>query len=138
MRTADGFNVHDIFEIANVGQHEILLMCGGSSNGFVERNALHGLISIAQKIIRAVLHPARHVSVRWAAVGRVVLEATILWRIVGWSDDDAVGKVLFSPTVINQDGARDDWSRGYPIVFLNDRFDTICSEYFKRGALCRA
>ena len=51
---------------------------------------------------------------------RVVLEASILRRIVRGRDDDTVGEVFLAAAVINQDRARDDWGRSYAVVLLDD------------------
>ncbi len=80
-------------------------MRGRGSNRFVEGNPLYVRVSGAQQIIRPVLDPAGYVGVGGAAVGWVVLEASILRRIVGWRDHDAIGEVFLASAVIDQNGA---------------------------------
>ena len=50
-------------------------------------------LPLAQQLVGPVLDPLRDVGVGRAAVGRVVLEAAVLGRIVRRRDDDAVGEV---------------------------------------------
>jgi len=47
-----------------------------------------------KQFVRAVLDPARHVSIGRSAVGRVVLEASILGRVVGRCNDDAIRQMF--------------------------------------------
>ena len=50
---ANRVHVHDILEIANIGQHEILLMRRRSLDRAFERNALDASISCSQQLVRA-------------------------------------------------------------------------------------
>ena len=137
MGAANGVDVDDVAEIANIGENKIFLMRGRGSNRFFEWNAFDSGISRAQQFVRTILHPARDFGIGWTTVGRVVLETSVLGRVVRWRDDDAVGEVILATTVVHEDGARDDRSRRYTVVFLNDRFNAIRRQHFERGALGR-
>ena len=71
------------------------------------RDALHAGVAGAQQLVGAILDPPRDVGVGRAAVGRVVLEAAVLRRIVRRRDDDAVGEVPAAAAVVDEDRARD-------------------------------
>ena len=134
---ANGIDVDDIAEVANVRKNKIFLSCGGRSNRFFERHAFDSGIFRAQQLVSTVLDPARHCRVGRAAVGRIVLETAVLRRVVRGRDDDAVGEVILTATVVNQNGSRDDRGRSYTVVLLNDRFDAIGREHFESRALRR-
>ena len=91
MGAANRIHVNDIFEITNIRQDEIFLMSCFGLDSFGKWNPLHTDIPRAQQFVRAILYPAGHVGIGRAAVGRVVLEASILRRIVRWRNHDAVG-----------------------------------------------
>ena len=88
---ANRIHVNNILEIANVRQDEIFLVSGRGADGFSKRNALDPCIPCSLQFVRAILYPAGHVDIGWTAIGRVVLEASVLRRIVRWRNDDAVG-----------------------------------------------
>ena len=100
-----------------------------------ERHALHSSIVSAQQFVGAILHPARHVGIGRAAVGRIVFEAAVLRRIVRRRDDDAIGETGFASAIVNEDGTRDDRRRRHAIVALDDRLDIFGGQNFQRGAL---
>ena len=133
---ANGFHVHDIFQILDVRQNKIFLVrgCGLERGG--ERHALHAGIISAQQFIRAILHPLGHVGVGRAAVGGIVFEPAVGRRIVRRRDDDAVGETGFATAIVNNDGARNHRRRRHAVIFLNDGFHAVGREHFERGALC--
>src|SRR5271166_4971219 len=96
-------------------------------DGFGEWNSLDPHVPRSQQFVRPVLDPAGHVGIGGAAVGRVVLEASILGRIVRRRDDDAVGEMIlvFATAVVNENGARDYGGRRYAVVFLDDRLYVV-------------
>ena len=82
-------------QIVDIGQDEIVLVrrlprLMAAANGMRFTPALPPRSS---SLARSWIH-LRHVGVGRAAVGRVVLEAAVLRRIVRGRDDDAVGEVL--------------------------------------------
>src|SRR5215468_1486071 len=135
--STNGIDVDDVFEVKNVGQDEVFLVRCCGTNGLVERNALYIFIFRTKQIIRAILDPTRHIGVRRAAVGRVVLEPSILRWIVRGCNDDAVCEVFFTISVVNENGSRDDRSRGYTVIFLDDGLNAIRGQHFESSALGR-
>ena len=75
-------------------------MRGRGADSVVERDPLHPRVACAQQLVRAILDPARHVGIGGAAVGRIVLEASILRRVVRRRDDDAVRQVFLAAAVV--------------------------------------
>src|SRR6266446_1195161 len=80
----------------------------------------------------------RYISVGRPAVGRVVLEAAVLRRVVRWCDDDAIGQSLLAAAVMDNNGARNNWRRGYPILALDNSLGEVGREHLKSGSLRRA
>src|SRR5262249_40072010 len=58
-------------------------------------------------------------------------------RVVRGCYDDAVGEMLFTATVVDENSVRDNRRRGYPIVLLNDGFDIVAGQHLERGTLRR-
>ena len=81
--------------------------------------------------------PSGHVGIGRAAVGRVVLEAAVLGRVVRRRDDDAVREVLVAAAVVDEDGPRDDRRRRHAVVALNDGLDAVRRQDLERRALGR-
>ena len=95
------------------------------------------VVSPAQQFVGPVLDPVRHVGVGGAAVGRVVLEAAVLGRIVRRRDDDAVREVLLATAVVDEDGPGDDRRRRDAVVGLDDRLHAVGRQDLQRRALGR-
>ena len=102
-----------------------------------KRHATHSRVAGPQQFVGSILDPLRHVGVGRSAIGRVVLEAAILGRIVRRRDDDAVGKMCLARAVVDEDGPRDDRRRRHAVVALNDGLDAIGRQDLQRGALGR-
>ena len=134
---ADGVHVDDVPQVVDVGQDEIFLVRGRRLDGRGERHALHAAVAAPQQLVGPVLDPLGHVGVGRAAVGRVVLEAAVLGRIVRRRDDDAVREVLLAAAVVDEDGSRDDRRRRHAVVALDDGLDPVGRQDLKRGALGR-
>ena len=66
--------------------------------------ACYPLERAGQQCIRPLLDPARDSRIRRTPVRRVVLETTILGRIVRGGDDDAVRPVRGSSAIVCEDG----------------------------------
>ena len=88
-------------------------------------------------VVGTILDPLRHVGIGRTAIGRVVLEAAVLGRVVRGRDDDAVGEMLRAAAVVNEDRARDDRRRRHAVVALDDRLDVVGRQHLERGALGR-
>src|SRR6516225_8372633 len=117
---ADSLRVHHIPEVFDVGKDEIFLVSGrGAQRGCV-RYAFNNGFSTSEQFVRPVLDPSRRARVGRAAIRRVVLEASVLWRIMRRCDHNVIGEVIFAAAIVDQDGARDDWGRGNSILPLYD------------------
>ena len=62
-------------------------------------------------------------------IWRVILEATVRRRIVRRRDDNAVGEMLLTIPVINENGSRDDWRWCEAVVSLDDRLHVVGRQY---------
>src|SRR5215813_254701 len=134
-RGADGIHVDDIPQITDVRQNKIFLACALRLHRRNEGHSLYAGVFLPQQLVGTVLDPLGHVGIRWTTVGWVILETTVLRRIMRGCDDDTVGKMLFSATVIDENSVRDNRRRGYSIVLLNDGFDIVGGQHLERGTL---
>src|SRR5262249_25167511 len=90
---------------------------------------------VAQQLVSAALNPLCYVGVSGTTIGRIVLETAVRRRVVRRRDDDAVGEILFTIPVINENCSRDNRRRSEAVISLDDSFNTICREHFQSGAL---
>src|SRR5579884_2274903 len=112
-------------------------MSCGRADGFLVRNAFYVFVTRPQQIVCAILYPAGDIGVRRAAIGRVVLETSVLGRIMRWRDHDPVGEVFLPAKVVDENGMRDHGRRRYTAIFLNDSFYSVGGEHFEGSLLCR-
>src|SRR5262247_4577447 len=134
---ANSVHVDDVSQITDIRQNKIFLACALRLHRRREGHAFYTGVFLPQKLVGTVLDPLGHVGIGWPTVGWVILEATVLRRIVRGCDDDTVGEMLFSATVIDENSVRDNRRRGYSIVLLNDGFDIVAGQHLERGALRR-
>ncbi len=135
---ANGFHVDDVPQVVDIGQHEVFLVCGRRLYGRRNRYPFHRSIVGAQQFVGPVLDPAGDIGVRRPAVGRVVLEAAVLGRIMRRCDDNAVREVVFAAAVVNDNGPRYYGRGSNAVILLNDGLDVIGGQDFERGALRRS
>src|ERR1700678_3195272 len=102
MGIANRVHVNDILEITNIRQDEILLVGSRRPDRLSKGNSLNPCILCSQQLVRAILPPAGLGGSSRAAVGRVVLEASILRLIVRRRDHDAVGWMILTAAIVNQ------------------------------------
>jgi hypothetical protein len=134
-RRADHVEVDDVPQVVHVRQDEIVAMGRCRADRGVDRSPRDARIRAPQEIVGAVLHPARHVGVGGSAVRRVVLEAAVLWRIVGGCHHDPVGEVVRMAAVVDEDRARDRGRGREAIVALDHRLYAVRRQHLERGAL---
>src|SRR5262249_7094691 len=67
------------------------------------------------------------------SVGRVVLEAPVLGRVVGRRDDDAVGKAVRPALVMHEDGERERGGRGVAVARIRQDTYFVGGEHLERG-----
>src|SRR6266481_5959324 len=130
-------HVNDISQVADVWHDKVFLMGAPSLDGCRVWRPLYASVVSSQEFVGPVLNPARYVGVGGTAITRIVFKAAILWRVVRRRDHDAVREVLLAAAVINQDGARDNWSWRDAVVSLNYCIHVVGRQNLKCGALGR-
>ena len=90
---ADSVHVHDVFQVVDVRQDEVVLVCNRRIDRGRERYPLDARVPGPQQLVGAVLNRLGHVDVGGSAVRRVVLEAAVIGRIVRRRDHDSVREV---------------------------------------------
>jgi hypothetical protein len=130
-------HVKHIAEVGHVRQDQVLRVRSAGLHGDGERHARHAGVPGAQQEVGAVLDPPRDVGVGRTAVGRVVLEAAVLRRVVRRRNDNAVREVLAAAAVVHQDRVRDDRCGGDTVVALDDGVHPVGREHLERRALGR-
>ena len=122
----DRIHVDDRREVVDVGRHVVM---GRDRRAGVGRRHLPDAIEAGlQEPVRLVLDPAGDVRVGRAAVGRVVLEAAVLGRVVRRRHDDAVGQAIVAAAVVDEDRVRDDRGRRVAVVGIDPDVDTVRDE----------
>ncbi len=106
---------------------------GVGTQGFFMANARYADDLLGQQFVGLVLDPLGDIAVSRAAVGRVVLEATALRRVVRRGNDDAVSQPGRAATVVTDDrvGHRRRWR--VLVTFGDHHLYAIGSQHFKRG-----
>ena len=90
VRAADRIHIEHTAEIAYVSIEKVMPVRGSGAPGLFVRNSLHALKPAFQKHIGPGFDPSGDFGIGRPAVGRVVLEAAIVRRIVRRRDDNAV------------------------------------------------
>jgi hypothetical protein len=103
----------------------------------LEREALHAHEVMGKQSVRLRFDPAGYICIGWAAVGRVVLESTVLGRVMGGGNDDAVGQTGRSSPIVPQDGVRDDRCRCVPALLIDHHLHAVRRQYFEGAGQCR-
>ena len=135
-RRLDGRHVNHLAERRHVGRDEIVLMrVARLERGFVAE-ALHIFVAAAQEFVRAILHPARDVRVRRAAVGGIVFEATVPGGLCDGVMTMPSAMTVGAPAIVSEDRVRNRRRGRETIVALDERLDAVGREHFERGALC--
>ncbi len=68
-----------------------------------------------------------------AAMGRIVFEAAIARRIVGWRDDDAIGQTRYAAFVVDQNGVADRGCRRVAVLRVDHCGHAVGGKHFERG-----
>ncbi len=140
---ADGVEVEDRRQVVDVGAAVVVRVGGVGGSGAGERDSLHAALSGAvaggEEFVGPGGDPAGGVGVGRAAVGRVVLEAAVLGRVVRRRDDDAVGEgggaagAGRAVAVVAQDRVRDRGRRGVAVVGVDQHGHVVGREDLERG-----
>ena len=135
-RRGDRRHVHHVAEVRDVGTHEVI--GGGMKARPLERDARHTGEAVGTRRledpVRLVLDPAGDVGVRGAAVGRVVLEAPVLGRVVRRRHDDAVGEPVRPASVGHEDRVRDRGRGRVPVRGIDPGIHAVRDEHLERRA----
>ena len=99
---ADDGEVDDGGQVVDVGRDVVVAV-----DAVAVLRALDVAQLVLQQRVGLALHPAGDVGVGRPAVGRVVLHAAVLGRVVRRGDDDAVGLAGAAAAVVGQDRVRD-------------------------------
>ena len=134
-RAANGIHVDHMAQVVDIGKHEVALMGRVLAHGGLQRQPLHVRIAVAQQRVGAILDPSGDIGIGRPALGRVVLEAAVLRRIVRGRDDDAVGQPVIASAVMDEDGVRDDGRRREAVVALDDGHHAVRRQHLERGPL---
>ena len=132
---ANGLHIDDVAQVSDVRQDEVVPVRRVRAESSLEPHPFYAGIAAPQKVIGAVLDPPGHVDIGRTSVSRVVLEAAVLRRVMRRGDDNAVGELLASPAIVDEDRVRDDRRRRHPVVLLDDGVHAVGGEDFERRAL---
>ena len=133
----DGFHVDHVAEIFDVGGDEIVGDGGGGCEGVGIVEALDFVVVIGQQFVGAVGDPAGGIGVGRPAVGRVVLEAAVVRRIMRRGDDHAVGQPFGAALVVGKNGVGDDGGGGVAAILVDHHGHAIGGENLQRGLFGR-
>ena len=132
MGAANGVEIDDRRQVADVSVHVVVTVRRRRALGSGERNLSHALETVGEKRVRFILNPAGDRRVSRATVGRVVLESSIFRGIVRGRDHNAVGELLGSAAVVREDRVRDDGRRSKSFAIVDHYLDVVRSEDFER------
>src|SRR6516225_11693115 len=79
---ANNLHIYDVPQVVDIRVDKILLMSIGAIQGGGERHAFNFGIAFSQKLVGPVLDPVGYIDIGRPAIGRIVFEAAILWRIM--------------------------------------------------------
>jgi len=97
---ANGVHVDHACEISNVSIEVVVPVGRGGAKSSFEGNPLHALEGGFEKIVCFLFNPFRDDALRRSAAWRVVLEATVMGRIVRRSNDNTVSESSLAPAVV--------------------------------------
>lgn len=97
------------------------------------RHLLHVFEVPFQKSVGGGFDPVGNVLAGRPAMRRVVLEATISRRVVGWRDHDAICEPGTAPDVMTQDRVRDHWRRRVFVIVRQHDVDAVGRQHLKRA-----
>src|SRR5271170_4630140 len=106
-RAPNLLHVDDVAEVADVGADVVVLVQGRGRERALVWNALHSGELVFEEFVSRILNPICDPRVGRAAVGRIVLEATVSGRIVRWRDHDPIRQPILAPAIVSEDRVRD-------------------------------
>jgi hypothetical protein len=105
------------------------LVVGAARAG--KRNALDSSEPAGQECVGLLFDPPRHIGVGGAAVRWVVLEASVLRRVVRGRHHDPVGEPILAPAVVSQDRVGNDGCRRVAALRIDPDLDAVGREDFE-------
>ena len=130
--TANRVHVEHVVEIADVRIEVVMPMRGRDAPGLFERHSFDAFELAFQQRIGAGFDPAGDVLIRRPAIGRVVLEAAAVGRIVRRRDDNAVCQSHSTAAVISEDGVGDHRGRGVFVLVREHDLHPVGRQHFER------
>ena len=135
VRTPDGIEVDDGAQVAHVRVEEVEVRRVLEVVRPLERGARDRLPAPLQQLVGPLLDPRGDRSLRRSAVGRVVLDAAVLGRIVAGGDDDAVGGAVRARAlpVVGEDRVGDRRGGGEPVPVVDHRGHLLGGQHLHDG-----
>ena len=135
---ADGVEVEHRRQVVDIGAAVVVAMCVVGCQRPGQRHPPDAAVACGEQLVGARGDPTGGVGVGRAAVGRVVLEAAVLGRVVRRRDDDAVGEIgpargPRAVSVVAEDGVRDRRGRRVAVVGVDEHGDVVGREDLERG-----
>ena len=130
---ADGVDVDDVLQVADVGAGEVVEAGGVGVPGRSVVDPLDAVQPGGQQVVGPAGDHRGGIGVGGSAVGRVVLEAAVPGRVVARRDHDAVGQPAGAAAVRLEDGVRDGRGRGVAVVDVEHHRDAVGGQHLQRG-----
>ena len=137
VRAANRIHIEHAAEIAYVSIEKVMPVGGSGALGLLEGNPFHALEAAFQKPIGPGFDPSCDVVIRRPAVGRVVLEAAVVGRIVRRRDDDAVRQSCIAAAVVSEYCVRNHRGGRVFILIREHDFHTVGRQHFERAGTGR-
>ena len=135
----DSLHVDDVGKAVDVGADKVKFLGLGGREGCLVVNPVHFPVAARENFIGGLLDARGYSRVSRAAVGGIVLESAVRGRVVGRSDDDAVGAVdALMGSVPEKDGMGHAGRGRISAIFGNAGFDMIGGKHAQgRTVGCR-
>ena len=134
----DDIEIDDVFQVGHIVAVVIVAVGGRRLQRLGMVHALDARQVSRQQLVGLALDPLGHVAVGRAAVGRVVLEATALRRVVRRGDDNTVSQALRTATVVAEDGVGNRRRRRVFVILGQHHLHAIGSQRVGAAHVARA
>ncbi len=128
---ADRVHVDHIDQVGHVAVEVVMAMGGIRLERLGVRDAFNPGQLVGKQLVGLGFDPLGDVGIGRAAVGRVVLVAAALWRVVRRRNHDAVGQAAGTATVVANDRVRNGRGRCVLIAFGEHDVYTVGSQHFQ-------
>ena len=127
----DDIEIDDVFQVGHIGADVVVAVGGRRQQRLGMVHALDAGQVSGQQFVGLALDPLGHVAVGRPAVGRVVLEATALWRVVRRGNDDTVSQTLCAATVVAEDGVGHSRCGRVFVILGQHHLHAVSGQYFQ-------